>query len=1504
MKSLNLKLALSLVIGLVLVTVGVFFVHKYQVQRRSVRSLAEAKEKYAEKEYKDALGAIQRYRYYNARDKEAMQLQVKIAAERFELLKKEKDPAKVSREDLIDAYRDLAASYHEYFLKYEGTSDDVNTHKDYLDFALTPGLPNITIANQEISQLKRLKYQSPEFSFQQAQLLEGKNELSAAAALYAEIVGYNIEAKTFDPAISAEAKKMEAYFRLAACLSQLRRATDEDLAVIKEMQARHPEVARAQLLTYAFLASRPGAVDDARKAIDTAFVLDRNDPDIQNAIYERYMNDGELKKAQEVANLMRESDAKNPRRFLFQAQSLAQQGKILDALKVIDEGLREQKDEPQLLNYKITLQIAAVQSSKDQQKDLKEVRKTWTTYRDVVLKSFPAHLGKMKFIDARLTSFEGRSKAAIEIAKNAKEFIPDPTESVKVDAFIGTCYARLNQLEESRKVFELIDTNIANVRDPQVYFEVKLSLANIYLKTNKRRESIAKLEQLRAIVKPDAFFKFRELWKPLMVAWITEEQLKPEEKRDWTKIDKYLEQALAQPEEVISADEKAVLQADIMMSKGNIDKALEQALKIREKDPNQVESWIRWAQLVYKKDDLETIVAGLATAPESVKASPRMIQITAGAYQKIGGDRAAKALDQLIADSQKRTPKEQVDTLIIVGESRLRAGNIEGAKANFRAAQKVAEQYKLNDLRPFDFLLAIARESVDVAEMQSLVKEIKSVKNIPETVFQITSAQQLLVQIKDSVRKRFKENQTTLELTAEEKAWLTEAVALLDKIQAARPDWNEGYVMRAEVAAFQSNIPEQISNLRIAFDKGGLNPLRSRQLAELLQATGNATEANRVIETISGRTPDDGTMMKLKISNLLSLGKIDEAKPLVENIKLDLEKASIEDIFWFSNANRMVKNFDKSIELSRSIISKDPDLKLTTVWPILIKTYVDKGDREGAKAAILEIFNKPASELRELVAATCAEVMGEFKLAVTYYDQAVASYPESLRIRRQVVEFNIRNGQTEAARQAAENVAIILQKKPDDPLAKETARWLVLAKATIIAKSNPSYDTFLQADKLLADAIKEGDKSSIPELTSRVQLLADRPEPESIRKAIELMEKLRALNQDLPVAQQLTLGDLHQRAGNWPKAKEIMDSLVTATKDDPIVGIAYAEMLVRNGDELTAKQMLDKYLVVLPDQKEKLATLRASILIKLNDTEAGYRTLSEWLGTGPYKTKEDVDKLTKVAELLETLNQTSEARKYFLEWSKIDSVGKTMYARFVGRHDDMARGLALFEDAGKDKRVLPYCVQGAHSVIRFNKNKLASDGQSMLEQYNQAVDRWIEAMRLMTPDSVQVGILKAEASELRGNLAETASIYRGLLQNQKLDPKFRAQLNNNLAYMIAIQNDTASMPEAHQLIESAIKTYGPDSDVLDTRGTLNLFEKKYELALQDFKDAVLVPTHLKYFHLALANYYLGYMSPAREAMAKAQSLNFEPRDLNTEEFKLYEEMKKGLSTDQAAINAN
>jgi len=224
-------------------------------------------------------------------------------------------------------------------------------------------------------------------------------------------------------------------------------------------------------------------------------------------------------------------------------------------------------------------------------------------------------------------------------------------------------------------------------------------------------------------------------------------------------------------------------------------------------------------------------------------------------------------------------------------------------------------------------------------------------------------------------------------------------------------------------------------------------------------------------------------------------------------------------------------------------------------------------------------------------------------------------------------------------------------------------------------------------------------------------------------------------------------------------------------------------------------------------------------------------------------------------------------------------------AKFFGRRGNIEAALRLCEES--IARATPESAITVALVI-------ARQGPVELTPVQQhRILGWIDTALAESPDRPAILLLAADLKDLQGEYQEVATMYRDLLCNDSLSDQQRAIVLNNLAYLMAVDENNGD--DALPLIEEALQLVGPNSDLFDTRGAVWLAQGKPWAAIRDFRRAVrAAPSPIKVFHLADALLLWNDEYRAEATFESAIEMGLEPADIPPLERGNYEALRDRL----------
>ena len=1470
MKRLNLRLALILGVTAIVCVVGTIFLHEMQVRRNAGKLLAESKKLKEKGEYNRAEQALKRYVNYNPEDIDAQEEMLEIQKELF------KNDRRNTAKALADTYVKLLAS----------RPDDAQLRRDYMKFCLD--IQNFPVAMQQIVELRNLRKLTAEDEYYEARLLASKSPEKAIEILV-KLVGFDQETKKFNEEVSKNCKQYLAYGLLAALYQQEPSTIELAPLVIEELLARHPDELDSQKIAIDFW-SRRGQQEKARQALAKAVQLAPDSLEVLHMQFNQFYYTQDFDAALKIAEQMEKSasaekvDPNELQAYINLAKAYEAKKEREKALASLDRGLARLGNQAPLLVEKLKLFL---------QTGAKELANSRAIYTMLAGSQLPAE--KLALFEGQILFQEKKYSEALDKLQAANKRLSDPLDKIPAELALAECYKALGSNDLARSIYVKLLTAY-----PQLH-EVRFELANLMLQAGKVQEAQRELEYLNKMLPADTMLAQPQRWQPLLNTRIAEQMAKPADKRDWKSVDDLVAKLIAQPAEVFPELDKTLLQTHVRARQGDLDGALAMILPLREQHPEDAKIWFEWSRLEMQRGKPKELLQQLAKAPVAVQNDPRLLLLQAEEWVAIGGDEGKAGLLEILNQSAGQEQEVRLSLHMIVSQAFYRMGQQAEAEKVANLAVPIAEGIKPRDYRPQQLLLAYAQERGDIPAMEKIYEQIRQT-SAPDSDNQLY-AQSLLIltKLRESQKKKTNTNSAKVILDPAEEKLLQEAQALADKLLEKRSDWIETYKLLADIARYRNNQPAMLEALKTARTKGELEPPRLRQLATMLYQAGQFKESSAIIDQLSRR--GDISLVKLKFQLLLQEGKKSEAETLLNELVLP-EQAAPAERLWLAQAQRQLGQLESSEATVRAMVDRDSKLEIPDAWFLLANILREEKKAFESHELLDRVRRLPQSEMQQILAARVAETIGELETALQMFPQLVQQYPESIVARRELASFYMRQKMNQLALSTIDQLNQLLEKNPKAPLAAEIRAWANRARVvTDVKTGTKSYEEFVNLDNLLKKSIEER-PYDISDLVLRISLLAERQEAESLRKAIELLLELDR-RQPLHVADQLVLAKLYSRVGEWSKGRPLIEALALKQGADPKLLVNFAELLVQNEEYGTAQRYLESYISQTKDRQTFLPLL-ATIYEKLGDKKKSAEVLREWLGKRPVL-RENLEKLELAAKTLEKLGNLDAAEELYREYAESGLQGQVELARFLGENRGLNTGLdmlqGLFEKSGAQVG------QIAPALVHYGAELIRTSGPDVTkEQKDEAFKRlavWFQAYKATSPAPEQLNGLLAEIRVLQDNYAGAAQVYRDTIELAKdKNTMHVAGLRNNLAYVLALTGNNAAYTEAFEAIEQAVRTIGPQSDLLDTRGLLYIQMGDFAKAERDLADAALSPDAIKLFRLAYAQFKLGKNDLAKVSIRKAREQGLKQRELSPPEKVYYEEMRKALGDETFANSSS
>ncbi|MFL5244733.1 MAG: tetratricopeptide repeat protein [Gemmataceae bacterium] len=596
--------------------------------------------------------------------------------------------------------------------------------------------------------------------------------------------------------------------------------------------------------------------------------------------------------------------------------------------------------------------------------------------------------------------------------------------------------------------------------------------------------------------------------------------------------------------------------------------------------------------------------------------------------------------------------------------------------------------------------------------------------------------------------------------------------------------------------------------------------VRSLWLAKQGQKT-DLDEAHRLLSRVVDQRPSWP-------AGLLALAELEDLRGNRAEASTYYQKA-----FKFSAYNPLVlgqalaaggqrpEDVERSLERAAAMAGTVPE-----AWVAYIQ-YLARRDRGRAEKAIEEAKAKLADDVKAQALSLCYEAVGKLNEAQTNYEAALAKQPDEVAILRTVANFYLR---TERLPEAERLIRRVL-----DNQIKSSAADMAWAKSglALVMVARKDYRQLAQAATLVGLSVdsegnlieaKDAD-DSVEGIRARARVLSTQSGKPPRERAISLLEKLDDRH-GLTADDRFLLAQLHEAAGNWPRARQIMVKLLESEGGNQQYLVHFVTALLREKEIDEAQQVFAKLEEVT---KKSLVPLQESYPV-----------------------------IDLKAQLLEAQNQGDQALALLQKF----------VARPGARPEDVL--LVLFS-LGRQKRIdqaLDVCDKAWQtcppSVVGGASVALLREGKPDDKRCARVEERLRAAINAHPDQSAGLLVHLADLLDLRGQYLPAEKQYRLALGR---DPDNLVALNN-LAWLLAQRGNGA---EAIKLVGHALELAGPRPELLDTRGLCHLALKQSDKAVTDLQHAIKEgPTPIQYFHLARAQQSANNHEAASLALREAR----------------------------------
>ncbi len=1449
MQRINFKLLLILLVGIGLAGGGLYALRKLQISRNAEGKFELAKQRLAEGKAAEAMDLLGQYVALRPDDDAFAEYSKLLLARAMAPGARRSDidrafgalEAAVRRKPEDDALRLELAS----FQVRVGRASDALDHLNVLEERLgnpSSGTEETLETAQRVQLLKASSYLT-------------SSDFEQAATIVARLIGYDLAERRFTQAADTSIAPSDAYVMLAAILQERMSSPDDARDVLEKLVQKAADDPRAWLALATWHRSR-GRLDDALQAVDKARALAPEDADFMFAEFELALARRDMTLARATAERAVSMFPGDERATRALASVALQSGDLAKAEEVLLAGLEKNPSRASLLAMLADVLL--------QQNKLTEASQVIARTREIHGATNPA----VGLLEARLLLMERRwTEAKAKLEQVRPMALGNPEIIRQVDLYLAKCHAQLAeydaQLEVSRRILTDDPTSVA----------ARAGAAEALMASGRTEEALAEFEALASGLSIDRLIEVPQIWYPLLQLRIGAQGALPRAKQDWSIVDSLLttlEESGRYP-----PSQLGLLRAEALMRRGEERAAKDLLTKAATPDAEPT-VWAALVTLELRTDGPEAALATLARVPEAARGAAPMLLVETQVAGRQPRQQTKKMLAAIEARASGLAAPDKAKLTEALAAMHLAAGD----RAEAERLWKSACELQPSDTRPREALLEMAISTGDLEKAREAATEIGTIAGPTSARTRVAEASVKVLEARQIIADAAKAgDQKPGELPTDARKALDAARGLLIEAEAERPGWFHIQILSAEIENLRGEQSAAIDRLKRAVTAGATNPQVIRRLVAMLYAANRLDEAQRVIAMLG----DEGAtgLERISAEAELQAGKLDEAVALAEqSVAGDTQNHA--DLLWLGQLLARSGRMDRAGEVLERAAKVAPDEP--EVWMALFSYRIGTSDPEGAEKAITKAASLMPEPRRQMALAQAYEMLGRTADAERLLQEAVQGWPEDLDALRNLAAFEARRGRSQEARSLLEKILAL--DGPDVAVAKTWARRLL----TELTATRGTFKDLEKALVMLRENRSADGKAAPEDLELEITLLANRPEPAAWRRAIALLDELVAVRPMSP-QQRFLRAQLLEKVGMWDEARSELMTLVAGRTTPPGQVAMLVEKLIDHGELSNARTWLRRLAQMAPDAAVTLA-LEAKMALAENDRPRAVE-FARKLMPGGVVPPDSPGQLAAVGKLMEDLGFTKAADKVYEQYAALGGDGVLARIEFLarqGRTDEAMELLETHQEAMSLERTLTVALRIASAQTDDAKAKQAAV----------RVREKLEKAKRIDPGSLVLRLIDAELVSLEGREADAEKVYRELLASEDLDATQRAIVANNLAFHLAAP---ATVDEAGKLVDQAIEQLGAIPDLLDTRGLVRLAGGDAQGAVEDLREAVLVPSAAKYLHLAVAELAAGDEAAARDALAKSREAGIDRERLNRsdrERLRQLEETLRAAPTTAAA----
>lgn len=1455
MKRLNLPLLIALALLLVGGVAGLALLHRYQMRRNAETMAVDAQRRLDAGEEQEAMTLLAKYLALRPADAARQRQYAELLLRQAESGRATPRTVKLTIAAMETAMRSFPDddALRERFATFLFAVNERGPARDHFEIlmqrlkkaggaepaALDGAAPLAAAAAGEGGERLDAEQIAVRFAITASSL----GRFDEAESVLAGLVDFDPVKRRF-PADPVAGKGAPAAFVALAHILEEQRGDDRAAsAVIERLAAVHPDDKNAlQLAARWYVGHRDGQAAEA--ALLRARAMAPDDVDLAFLDYQTAMMRGDVAKAGEILAGPLSTAEPVPPIILARSGFRQRQGDVDGALEILRGALEQRPDEP--LFHTAILSVLADAGRIDQLRDQLAVsRPKVPTTAEILL-----------YADALIAIKERRWLEAQRLLEDLRPRVArDKQLSRQVDVCLADCHRALGQFDQANEARRRALTSSTGVS--QALF---LEMDELE-REGKLDESLAMADSLIEQIGEDRLMALPQFWERLFRLKVAAELRRPERERDWTAAEALLDAVAAKG----TADPAAVQRrrVDLVSARTNVAAALEASAAALEAHPGSPPLVGQRVMLLVAADRSAEARELLDGVPEETRDAPDVIEATLRiAAVAPGRDSAA-----WLADVERRLDRLDDATSARCAQTLVAIHFGRGASAEAERIARVAADRHPDNLPLQSVLLDLAAERNDPEATARQAAVLVQLTGAGSPTAQLAEAVEAIVGVRAARLRRLMSQADDPGLGDGEKADLERARSLLALAGSERPRWADVPRQIAAIEELEDDYGSAIGHLRQACEFTETLPFGRRRLAYLLILTGRADEARPVLQSLG---PAAGIQLeRLRAEKVAESGRLDDALRLAADLTPD-DCVDAEQLMWYASLLTRCRRVPEAVQAGRRAIDAAP--ASATPWMTLVGVHIAGGDEAAAREVAAEARRRLDGEERATFEAVVLDRLDDPEALEARYRAAAEADPSDVEAAQRLVALLLKLRKGGQARDELRR--IIAAERPGKP----PADWARRLLARQIAPAG--YRELLEALALLRRNVDSRGRQPPEDILASIALLAPRNEPASWRQAVTLFDEL-AKWRPLTVDERVVLAGFRVRLGKRDAARDDLISIASSPSASIAVTTKIVEILLDDDDLRGARKWLDRLRTEAPDAIPTLI-LSARLAKEAGDDDLAAEALRR-LVPETRLTAENARSMVDRALAVDSIGYHEAAGRVLADYATMAPEGKLLQARTGAPQRPIGDSLDLLDPVLGTVSPVAF-LETLGAVLRRSSDEIPPEQLAR-------ISAWLARLDRENPDSAEVAIQVATIEEALGRRDEAERRYRELLAGDRLNRLQTGLVAANLGWILARPEHSQ---EAVDLVDRAVQILGPISELLDTRALVRLANNQKILALEDIRDAVLVPSAQKHLHLAVIQAASGDLDAAAAALEEARRLGLADERLSDDDVVRLEGLERQL----------